>query len=507
MDAPSFADGLGRRLPAGDSTGECLESLRLCAELSDLRSTQAALVARAESLSRFQHPSFAAVRRIDRLGGVTGGMAVVSVRPPGVRLSDVLRQAERGLVDPDLNAALSLTQQVVSAIAALHAYSADASHGVLGPERIVVGPDGTAVIVEYVLGGAMEQLQLSRLKLWELFRVAVPGVAGTVRFDQQTDVIQIGIVALSLLAGRVLRRDEFPHRLPDVLEEAASSTAFCDGRGLSRPIRSWAARALLLDARTAFRSAVEAEASLSAALVEDGACEPSLGSVQSYVARCVSGAAPRAAGAERAPRVTPSGSTLIVGPLPGQVPPGTAPEAHAVRPIDRGSGAHRVAHAAPDTEPAVVQVLADLSGASPAAPAPKSGAAQPIVPGRPAGRIRRAPGERMSTSSRAIRVALVAAGLALLWGGVYLGARAYLGLPVLPRATGTLIVQSRPPGIDVLIGDELRGQTPLVLVLPAGEHVVALRTSRETRLVAVTVAAGQQTVENVDLRPGPRRRR
>ena len=120
---------------------------------------------------------------------------------------------------PDLDAACFILAQVVTALADLHRHSRDLSHGAIGPERIVIGPDGRAVIVEPVLAPMLEQLQLARTPLWTEFRVPVPPVAGTARFDQVTDVMQLGVLALALVLGRPMRRDEYPNRLHDLMLE------------------------------------------------------------------------------------------------------------------------------------------------------------------------------------------------------------------------------------------------------------------------------------------------
>ncbi len=184
MEPPSFADGLGRRVRSVGADGERLESLRLCAEMAEVPATEGALVERAARLAPFQHPSFAPVRRIEQLSAAGTALAVVSAAIDGTRLSDLLRHAERKRVEPGVSAALFLLQQAVAAVAALHRHSHEASHGAIGPERLIVRPDSSLVIVEYVLASALEQLQLSRTQLWTLFRIPVPAVAGMARLDQ-----------------------------------------------------------------------------------------------------------------------------------------------------------------------------------------------------------------------------------------------------------------------------------------------------------------------------------
>lgn len=502
METPSFADGLGRRVPLQGPAGERLESLRLCSEIAERPATQAALVERAARLADFHHPSFARVRRIERLGGLGTGLALVSDAPLGMRLSDVLRQAQRRGVEPDTNAALYLTQQAVSALAALHAHSRDASHGAIGPERIVVLPDGGAVVVEYVLGSAIEQLQLSRSQLWALFRVPAPSVAGSVRFDQQTDVIQLGVLALALLLGRVLLRDEFPQRLPGLLEEAATLDACQERRGgLSRPVRAWVARALQLDSRSAFRNAIEAEAALAAAVAEDRVCRPSAAAVQSLLSQCSLEQISAGTAAER--RDPPSGAVVTIPPRPDTT---TRVRPHVERVLDRGSGAHRVSLSGPEADPTSVEVLADLSSA----PARESASPAKLPASAPAPVSRSSRGSARPTDGawaalrRALRVGLVVFGLVLLFGVSFLGARAYLRLPGASQPRGKLVVESRPAGLELLVDGEPSGYTPATLSLPAGHHTLALRNSLGVTLVPVTVVAGAEKLERVEVRQRPR---
>ena len=77
-----------------------------------------------------------------------------------------------------MNAALCLVRQIVPAIAMLHQNARDVSHGALAPERILVTPNARVVLVEYVLGAAIESLAYSRERLWKDLRVAVPSGAG-----------------------------------------------------------------------------------------------------------------------------------------------------------------------------------------------------------------------------------------------------------------------------------------------------------------------------------------
>ena len=268
-DVPVFADGLGERVLAADaSTGELLQVLRLRPELTAVPSFEFALRERTARLMNFRHAYYARVRRVDRLTG-GGGLAIVSDHVEGTRLSDVLRVAHQRGLQLDTNAALCLIRQLVPAVSLLHENARDASHGLIAPERLVVTPHARLVIVEHVLGSGIEQLQFSRDRLWQEFRLAIPSSAGLARFDHRADVNGIGITALSLVLGRPLTKDEVPHAVPQLLMQARERTAMGEERPLSNAFRNWLGRTLQLDVRRAFASAPEALAALEETVATD----------------------------------------------------------------------------------------------------------------------------------------------------------------------------------------------------------------------------------------------
>ena len=186
------------------------------------------------------------------------GSSIVSDHVEGTRLSDILRVAHERNLQLDINAALCLIRQLVPAVALLHENAREVAHGLIAPERLVVTPHARLVIVEHVLAAAVEQLQFSRDRLWQEFRISMPPSAGMPRFDHRADVTGIGLVALALVLGRPLHPAEFPNHLPALLNEARERTALGEEQPLSQPLRDWLARALQLDTRRAFASAPEA---------------------------------------------------------------------------------------------------------------------------------------------------------------------------------------------------------------------------------------------------------
>src|SRR5262249_35745532 len=117
-------------------------------------------------------------------------------------------------------------------------------------------------IVEYVMGAALEQLRYSHERYWKELHIAVPQSPGLPRFDQRTDVTQIGIVALSLILGRLIDEHEYPSRIGEVLASAWAMSERGEFEPLPAGLRSWLAPALQGDVRNAVASVLEAPAEL-----------------------------------------------------------------------------------------------------------------------------------------------------------------------------------------------------------------------------------------------------
>src|SRR5262249_13623218 len=102
-------------------------------------------------------------------------------------------------------------------------------------------------------------------------RIALPAspAGTTARFDQRTDVTQVGIVSLSLILGRLLTDEEFPTQIGDVLSSAWANSATGELEPMPPGLRAWIGRALQLDPRTSFASALEARNDLEKVLWGD----------------------------------------------------------------------------------------------------------------------------------------------------------------------------------------------------------------------------------------------
>jgi hypothetical protein len=377
-----FCDGIGDRVVAADgATGELLQILRIRPALTAVPSFEFALRERAARLANFRHAYYARVRRVDRVQLPGPGLAIVSDHVEGTRLSDILRVAHETRIQLDINAALCLIRQLVPAVALLHENARDVAHGLIAPERLIVTPHARLVIVEHVIAGAIEQLQFPRERLWQEFRIAMPPTAGLSRFDHRADVTGVGLVALALLLGRPLGADEFPHRLPHLLNEARERTALGEEQPLSPALRDWLSRAMQLDARRAFASAPEALSALEELVADDSMYVAAPVALETFLSRYIAAVLePPVAGAQ------PSADHAFVAHGHSQPQAAAPPAPPSPRPVAAEVQAHLaafadergrapVAHAAPamtpkvDTPPAP-RVVEFEEKSAPVVPAP-----------------------------------------------------------------------------------------------------------------------------------------
>ena len=522
---PGFADGLGVRTLIAEKAGEGLEQLRIEASLAGHPAFEPALRERVSRLANFRHAYYARVRRVERVDG-GAGLVLVSEYPVGARLSQVLAVAERCKLDLDINAALCLIRQLVPAVAMLHQNARDVAHGALAPERIVVTSHARVVITDYVFGSAIEQLNLSRERLWRDLRIAVPPGAGQSRLDHRADVTQLGVIALSLVLGRPLRGDEL-RGLADLVTTATESTVLGRRELISAPLRRWLLRMLQLDSRGSFESATDAQQGLEDVLSDEGG----------YIAAPVALETFLTAYYDQALQEEPV-------PAPPSAP--AKPREGAVPPAPRGGRPSQplrvIARKEPEGRDEPPPLLArgtdaaapeprELPGVQPVADAPLEPAREPAPPpasesggtaagGKPRGgpdqrasvhgfldELERdgslgetmAPGvERgsahASTASatqprRWERIALLVAVVVALAEGAFIWWKLPWGA-LLPATSGTVTIESRPLGVSVLVDGEPRGTTPVSVALPQGPHVIELRGGSDARVLPITVKAG-----------------
>jgi hypothetical protein len=253
--AQGHSDGLGDRLLMFDNTSApSWEILRFRPALGRDPKFEAALRERVERLTSFHHPAFPVVRPIKELGQ-GDGLAVVSTYAPGMRLSEALKKP-RGAAF-----AVRMLRQLVPALAALQQHGPGIAHGLLDVDRIVVTAQGRLTIREHMVGSALGSLELSAARLWGEFGIlASPIRTTTPTLDGRSDIIQMGLVVLSLMAGRRIGPDEYPDKVEQLLDEIADRSAR-HARVIFQPLRYWLERALQLDDYN-FESAEDANEAL-----------------------------------------------------------------------------------------------------------------------------------------------------------------------------------------------------------------------------------------------------
>ena len=485
---PIFEDALGKRFHAVGPGGEPLELLEVRDDLAGADGFEAALRERVTALAAFQNTSFARVRGVLRLP--SGALGAVSDRVPGVRLSSLLTAAKQQLLSVEINAALCVIRQLVPAVAMLHEKLPGLGHGAIAPERIVITPSGRLVVVDHVLGSALERLAFSHDRYWKDLRIVLPKSAGAATFDQRTDVTQVGAVALALILGRPIEVDEYPDRVATLAEGAWGLTASGGIEPLPAALRAWLARALQLDSRQAFASVIDARMDLDRAL-GTGDFTSQLTAVKAFLADCTRYVA--------MPKAAPVQTPIVAAQPPAPAP--SAPSA-PLAPSSRAASSWR-----PRALVAAAVLLAVASGGAmlgrwylmPSASAEAPGllvvettpaGAAVLIDDRPRGvtplRLELAPGSHVlrvvgDGEPRVIPLTITA-------GGTVSQA---IDLPKAGPQTGQLAISSDPAGARLTVDGTVRGVTPATLDgLFPGVHLIVLTNDAGSVTHEVMVGAG-----------------
>jgi hypothetical protein len=514
-EAPVFSDGLGDRAIAVDgAAGDLLQILRLRPQLLSVPSFEFALRERAARLANFRHAYYARVRRIDRQGAV---LTIVSDHVEGTRLSDLLRIASERKLTLDLNAALCLIRQLVPAVALLHENARDVAHGLMSPDRLVVTPHARVIIVEHVLGSAVEQLQYPRERLWKELGAVLPPVTATGRFDHRADVVATGMVALALVLGRPISVDEYPHSIPILLKDARARSVMGDEEPLPHALRMWLARMLHIDHRPGFANAMEAQTALEdtlaedtgfvaapvaletflsryiAALLEPPAAPAALPTVAASAPKPLPAAAPTPA-AIPVPVPNPVSAPVAVAPAPAPVPVATAPA--PMPPPQPAAFTQEVKSITPAVEmpaapaaPDITELLKDVAGVTP-----------PVAKEDAPARAPRARKLRVGKGVLKAAAAVIVVALLGVPGWYYLKGR---GKAAASPSSGTLAVQTNPSGVAVFVDGVAHGNTPARISVPAGSHILELRGRGVPRVVPVQIAAGAEVSQYLELPTTP----
>jgi len=251
FEPPSIRqDGFGTRLVEELPGIGRVERLVLAPALSTPGAEQA-IRARAAHLTRLPTGPIGRVTRVERKAGA---VSVLGVVPDGVTLSDVLASLEFGTLTLSDEEVLELAVSVVRAAAEMHRALGALAHGALSPAHVVLLRDGSTTFTGAVFGDAIQALQCNRERLWRDFGLVLPTAAGIPRFDQRGDVTQLGALILSIAQRRILRRDEVPAAIGDLVANATLAPT----PKVNSNLRAWLRDVLQLHGRVVFSSAVDA---------------------------------------------------------------------------------------------------------------------------------------------------------------------------------------------------------------------------------------------------------
>ncbi len=456
---------------------------------------------------RSQSEHYGRVRGVERIGKTGTTLAIVSDHVQGVRLSEILAFAESRLLPIETNAALCLIRQLIHALALLHQKMPDVCHGAVGPERIIVTPQARLVLVEHVLGAALDQLHYTHEQYWKTLRIPLPRTGSGPQFDRRSDITQAGVTALALIIGRPIAEDDYPARIAEMAGGTWALSATGGIEPLPAALRDWLLRAIQLDPRNPFPSALEAWAELDRVLhYSDPIGE--VAALKSFLTRYQARVAADTAKTAAPAPVAPPAASRPTAAHSATAPPAATPLA----PVASRPGPQAVAPPRP-VAPVAPTPSIPLSGPQAVASMhpqpstrPDSPVAHAVTP--PATDDQGSEDRRseeaesvMEKSTSFIRGRWIAAAIVLvaLTSGGTLAVGRIMSPAAAPESLGTLSVQTNPAGATVVIDGQQRGMTPLNLQLKPGRHVVELVTDGDVRTIPVTITAGGQVAQFIEM--------
>jgi PEGA domain len=254
VSSSGHVDGLGRRSLAFDrATGDMLERLHVRPELAVFEHL---IRERIERLATLEDERFARPSGVER-DPATGELTVLAEYINGIRLSDFLETSYEASLVPGIDVALGFLLESLPALSTIHTVSG-LTHGLIDPCRTVLAPGGQVVFTDAAMGAAAERLHFSRQRLWTEFGVAIPPLAGSVRFDATADITQVALNALMLILGRRLRVEEYPEALPSLLMEVVEVAHIRGSTGFAGGLQRILQRSLPLPGRRPYSTADEA---------------------------------------------------------------------------------------------------------------------------------------------------------------------------------------------------------------------------------------------------------
>lgn len=554
---PVFADGFGRRvLRVASAEASPTEHLLLNPVLTGHPEFMAALRERVAQLQGKRLTSYARAHALDL--EAQGGPELVSEYVRGWRLADLLDVAESENLTFDIGVVMLLLRQLLPTAALLSTQGRDAASGALGPEHLLLTPQGRLVLTDYVFGPAIEALHWTPEQLWRTLRVASP--RGSRAVSQRGDVVQVGLTVLSLMVGRRLRDDEFPDRLEVLVSSARQKTPSVIDAPISQGLRDWLMRALQL-APKPFEKLFDAQMALERLLTSEAALLAQPSELDQAVARFERfmpvvelpepprelplleapppDLVPLAVAFDRQPARTEAAEPAGEAPVPPtrksgvrkakgraaaspvqpepvsadtdevEIEPDRAPESETVAAAAEVGGASAAAAVPVAASATVTVAAAEMPAPVPEPPLNQATPSQAAVPaplsvGRPAPEpepaelpepILVAEAPPWWRSTQAVAALVLAA---LLQAGfiAWQASRPSESL----GGDGELVVQSQPPGAEVAIDDRVQGVTPLTVRLSPGTHVLQVKAgASEPRVIPLSIRPGTQTAQYVEL--------
>lgn len=546
----AFRDGLGDRILALDpGIGGSVQVLHLDRALAAAPGFEVALRERIARFTEFRDAAYARTFRLESSPTPGGHVSLVSEHVEGLRLSDLLRLADEHGIVVEAAAALSVIRQLLPATALFHEFAPELAHGLIAPERLIITPRGKVVLTEQVLCGAIEHLRYSPQDLWRRFRAVGWPEGGRVRFTPRSDVVEIGLVALALLLGRPLSAEDVPAGVPALVKEARERSSFGDDRPLSGALRDWVVRALQLDAARSFHSPPEAwvvfeklvsanPAYLTASTaLETFMCRCTTAIIQSRSAEsCLAGAGRSAQPVVQEPNVAAARPVLhlaVVTPdhqADGELQARMLPPDSTGYDEDPATGGDGIDWAAIDDAPGAIATAHEISSLF------AESASEPVEPAEPllraesyqpaplrADRIRLTsfdsapepppvPVKEVLIESEALegssgsarsshlrRIGVAAALAAALLGGGTAFVRFLRPTIVAASEMGTLVVETKPSGLQVFVDGIDRGRAPARIPVAAGDHVLEVRGQGSPRVVPVRIEGGTEVSQFVEV--------
>ncbi len=477
--ASTFGDGFGRRQQVVTGTKDPIEVLVLKRELLAVPGFEAAVRERIEQVGRFRHDSFTRVRGLARLAKMNAGLVLVSDLIEGKRLSQLLDSDQHSL---DISGALMLVGQLMDALTIFH-QMVPGGHGAIGPERLILKADGRLVVADHVFGNALPKLSLDAGALWQQLQITVPA-SGPV-FDQQTDILQAGAVALALLLGRTLGPG-YPSRIGS--KTGGAALPISAALQLVPPdVASWISRTIRRPAHDPFTSSADAREALAGLLVNINRVAARQAVLAFYSGEPVSAATTGPGRPAAAPAAGVATNTKAEN---------IAPKSAAPTPV--------VAEASAQTPTAATEAvdssLAETDSTFGTDDGTDDAAWQDHTTIAATASAYVSPLRRFFVPMTRRTIAAAAGVLMLLTtGGAFAAKRYFTPTQPVAQGKGTLAVTTNPAGANVVIDGQQRGRAPMTLELVAGEHVLQVGLNGSSRTVPFKVTPGAEVSQVIDL--------